>query len=164
LKNTTIQKCDIGLHQSLACFPWSNYPKGFFAHIVFLTPKNELLLVPDGQDGWVLPSESVRGGYVLLNSPIRVCDDTLGGEQYCRFNHGVGRQNRIVGQFEKEGSFNVVVSAPILRPVQKQWRYVVGCEKMAELVEPDSVAFMVAEVLAERRMPGWVMNKETMVA
>lgn len=144
----------LGLHESLGNFPWARYPNGLFAHVAFLTPKNELLLVPDGNGGWQLPSEKLIGSCLLVNSPVRIHDEVLGNGRYCKFDSARRAVTR-VGIYEDEGAYHEVLRVHVIGPMSPEWLVVRGFPKLEALVSDTSLPYAVAEWLAGQKVDGW---------
>lgn len=145
----------LDLHQSLGNFPWASYPNGLFAHVAFLTSKNELLLVPDGRGGWQLPSEKLIGSCVLVNSPLRIHDEVLGNGRYCKIDTARRVVTR-VGAYEDEGAYHDVLRVHVTGPMSPEWRVVRGFPKLEALVSDTSLPYAVAQWLANQKVDGWV--------
>ncbi len=122
-----LAECPIGLHQSWASFPMSEYEQ-IIAFGVFTTPGKELLFIQN-EDGWGLPREKITVGKLLLDTPDRLVARQIGREPGQLLPPKEKRRVTILGACSfpvgDRQHYLVFLEVPLTnRLVDKRYRYV----------------------------------------
>ena len=128
---TTMEKCRIGLHESLATSAHCAGRKTAMVHVACVTKRGEVLLVLEGM-AWGFPKRVIPLVGALILLPDELIKKELGRDpKYLRGTNPSCADTKLLGQYvDDDGLLHFVLQVNISHTPCQQWKYV---SKLAEL-------------------------------